>query len=261
MSAGAEEFTAMNSKQIAQRFAQANLSYEQHALVQSAVAAELMQFMQQHVAQPHLQRVLEIGCGSGLFTRLFMQHYSFDHLFLNDLYVEVKQHFPESNRLLWEIGNIETLPLPQSLDMVLSCSALQWISDLKALLLNIAQALNPSGHLCFASYTDNNLKEIKALTGQGLDYLPLAKVCELLESLGFDILLQIEKQMTLYFEHPKQVLQHIKATGVQATAQGFRWTKSSLQDFYTGYQQFQDPESKQYALTYHPVYVIARKTA
>ncbi len=61
----------MNSKQIAQRFAQANLSYEQHALVQSTVAAELMHFMQQHVAQPHLQRVLEIGCGSGLFTRLF----------------------------------------------------------------------------------------------------------------------------------------------------------------------------------------------
>ena len=86
MSAGAEEFAAMNSKQIAQRFAQANLSYEQHALVQSAVAAELMQFMQQHVAQPHLQRVLEIGCGSGFFTRLFMQYYSFDHLFLNDLY-------------------------------------------------------------------------------------------------------------------------------------------------------------------------------
>jgi len=94
-----------------------------------------------------------------------------------------------------------------------------------------------------------------------LDYLPLAKVCELLQSLGFDILLQIEKQMTLYFEHPKQVLQHIKATGVQATAQGFRWTKSSLQDFYTGYQQFQDPKSKQYVLTYHPIYVIARKTA
>ena len=100
---------------------------------------------------------------------------------------QVKQHFPEADRLLWGIGNSETLSLPQSLDMVLSSSALQWISDLKALLLNIAQALNPSGHLCFTSYTDNNLKEIKALTGQGLDYLPLAKVCELLQSFGFGL--------------------------------------------------------------------------
>ncbi|WP_228736636.1 hypothetical protein [Acinetobacter lwoffii] len=93
MSAGAEEFTAMNSKQIAQRFAQANLSYEQHALVQSTVAAELMHFhAAQHVAQHTLQRVLEIGCGSGLFTPAFYAAlFSFDHLFFKWTYhVEVK---------------------------------------------------------------------------------------------------------------------------------------------------------------------------
>ncbi|MGY6298078.1 hypothetical protein ACXIUY_24300, partial [Vibrio parahaemolyticus] len=77
---------------VAQRFAQAQSSYEEHAIAQRRVAMELVQYMQAHIAV-NLQRILEIGCGSGLFTRQLMQHYSFDQLFLNDLYPEVKQHF------------------------------------------------------------------------------------------------------------------------------------------------------------------------
>ncbi|TQR72845.1 malonyl-ACP O-methyltransferase BioC [Acinetobacter sp. RF14B] len=249
----------MKSEQIARRFAQAHLSYKQHAVVQNAVAAELIQLLQQHVSQPDFQRVLEIGCGSGLFSQRFMQSYGFEHLFLNDLYAEVQQHFQEDDRLLWGLGNIETLPLPQSLDLVVSSSSLQWIKDLAALLKKIHQALKASGHVCFSSYAQDNLKEIKALTGQGLDYLSLDQVVRMLKSQGFEVIAQHEERMTLDFEHPKQVLQHIKATGVQATAQGFRWTKSSLQAFYQNYQQFQHPDTQHYGLTYHPIYVIARK--
>ncbi|WP_347455580.1 malonyl-ACP O-methyltransferase BioC [Acinetobacter thermotolerans] len=248
----------MNTDLIAQRFAQAQSSYEQHAIAQRRVALELIQRIQLHVP-PHLQRILEIGCGSGLFTRQLMQYYSFDQLFLNDLYPEVKQHFDEDARIYWGIGNIEILPLPQSLDLVVSCSALQWVQQLEALFLKIHQTLNSSGWLCFASYAQDNLKEIKALTGQGLDYLSLPQMIELLESCGYEVLVQEEQHLILEFEHPRDVLKHIKATGVQATAEGFRWVKSSLQQFYAQYQQFQLPDSQQYPLTYHPIYLIARK--
>ncbi|MFV5491788.1 malonyl-ACP O-methyltransferase BioC [Acinetobacter sp. ASP199] len=248
----------MKTDQVAQRFAQAQSSYEQHAIAQRRVTIELLQDMRSHVP-PHLQRILEIGCGSGLFTRQLLQHYSFDQLFLNDLYPEVKQHFEEDAQIYWGIGNVETLPLPQSLDLVVSCSALQWVQQLEALLVKIHQALNPSGWLCFASYAQDNLKEIKALTGQGLEYRSLSQIVELLESCGYEVLMQEEQHLILEFEHPRDVLKHIKATGVQATAAGFRWNKSSLQLFYEQYQQFQLPDSQQYPLTYHPIYLIARK--
>ena len=248
----------MKTDLVAQCFAQAQSSYDQHAIAQRRVALELIQRMQLYVP-PHLQRILEIGCGSGLFTRQLMQYYSFDQLFLNDLYPEVKQHFDEDARIYWGIGNIETLPLPQSLDLVVSCSALQWVQQLEALFLKIHQTLNSSGWFCFASYAQDNLKEIKALTGQGLNYLSLSQIVELLDSCGYEVLIQEEQYLILEFEHPRDVLKHIKATGVQATAEGFRWTKSSLQQFYTQYQQFQLPDRQQYPLTYHPIYLIARK--
>ena len=248
----------MKIDRVAQRFAQAHSSYEQHAIAQRQVAQELMQYIQAHVP-PHLRRILEIGCGSGLFTRQLMQYYSFDQLFLNDLYSEVKQHFEEDARIYWGIGNVETLPLPQSLDLLVSCSALQWVQHLDALFVKIHQALNPSGWFCFASYAQDNLKEIKVLTGQGLDYLSLPQMVKLLESKGYEVLAQQEQHLILEFDHPRDVLKHIKATGVQATAAGFRWSKSSLQHFYAQYQQFQLPDSQQYPLTYHPIYLIARK--
>ena len=60
----------------------------------------------------------------------------------------------------------------------------------------------------------------------------------------------------LYFDSPKAVLQHLKATGVTATAQ-HRWTKQSLQQFYQDYDRFKHAEG--YSLTYHPIYCIARR--
>ncbi|MGE8539404.1 MAG: malonyl-ACP O-methyltransferase BioC [Acinetobacter sp.] len=249
----------MKNTQIAQRFAQAQQSYDQHAVAQRHVAQQLFHLMQQHLPQPHLQRALEIGCGSGLFSQIFLQHYGVDQLFLNDLYPEVKQHFPESEQFIWGIGDIEQLPLPHSLDLVVSCSALQWIQDLPVLTQKVATALNASGFFCFASYAEDNLKEIKALTGQGLDYLALETVVNVLQVQGFDIIVANEERIQLNFAQPRDVLKHMKATGVQATAQGFRWSKKSLAKFEDDYAQFQKPGTEFYPLTYHPIYLIARK--
>lgn len=61
----------MNNTLIAQRFAQAQHSYDQHAVAQHHVAQHLLHLMQQYIPQTHMQRALEIGCGSGLFSHAF----------------------------------------------------------------------------------------------------------------------------------------------------------------------------------------------
>jgi len=76
---------------------------------------------------------------------------------------------------------------------------------------------------------------------------------------GFELLMANEERIQLNFAQPRDVLKHMKSTGVQATAQGFRWSKSSLAQFEHHYAQFQIPETEGYPLTYHPIYLIARK--
>ena len=180
----------------------------------------------------------------------------FDQLFLNDLYEDVDQHFSTIQNIAWLIGDIEQLELPSELDAVISSSALQWMTDLPALLQRIYDALKPKGYLGFSTFGENNLIEIKQLTGQGLNYYSLEALQQQLQENGFEILLIQQAYKQAYFDHPKSVLQHLKATGVTATAQ-HRWTKQTLQQFYQDYDRFKHAEG--YSLTYHPIYCIARR--
>lgn len=243
---------------VAQRFAKAGQSYVEHAVVQKQISVQLFEYLKQYCPQS-LPSVLEIGCGSGNLTHLFESYFQVDQLCLNDLYADVDQHFLNFKHVNWLIGDIEQLELPLELDAVVSSSALQWMTDLPALLQRIYDALKPKGYLGFSTFGENNLIEIKQLTGQGLNYYSLEALQQQLQENGFEILLIQQAYKQAYFDHPKSVLQHLKATGVTATATSHRWTKQSLQQFYSDYQQFYDEQG--FRLTYHPIYVIARRIA
>lgn len=251
-------FVSINKALVAQRFAKAGQSYVEHAVVQKQISAQLFEYLKVYCSQS-LNSVLEIGCGSGNLTHLCESYFQVEQLFLNDLYADVDQHFFNFKHVNWLIGDIEQLTLPQSLDAVISSSALQWMLDLPALLQQIHAALKPNAYFGFSTFGPDNLTEIKQLTGQGLNYINLDVLQQLLEQQGFEILLIQQDHKQVYFDHPKSVLQHLKATGVTATAQSHRWTKQSLQQFYSDYQQFYDEQG--FRLTYHPIYVIARRTA
>ena len=235
---------SINTARIAQHFAKAGQSYVEHAVVQKQISKQLFDYLKQYFPQA-LPSVLEIGCGSGNLTQLCNSYFQVDQLFLNDLYEDVDQHFCNPKNINWLIGNIEQLTLPTQLDAVISSAALQWMSE-------------PNAYLGFSTFGLDNLTEIKQLTGQGLSYSSLDELKQQLEQNGFEVLLIESDFQYLYFEHPKAVLQHLKATGVTATSQNYRWAKQSLQQFYIDYEQFRDDHG--YRLTYHPIYVIARRT-
>ena len=249
---------SINKALVAQRFAKAGQSYVEQAVVQKQISAQLFEYLKMYCPQS-LPSVLEIGCGSGNLTHLFHSYFQVDQLFLNDLYADVEQHFSTIQNIAWLIGDIEQLTLPQSLDAVISSSALQWMTDLPTLLHRIHDALKPNAYFGFSTFGSDNLTEIKHLTGQGLNYISLEFLKRQLEQQNFEVLFIEQEVKQIYFDHPKSVLQHLKATGVTATAKSHRWTKQSLQQFYSDYQQFYDEQG--FRLTYHPIYVIARRIA
>ena len=249
---------SINKALVAQRFAKAGQSYVEHAVVQKQISSQLFKYLKVYCPQ-NLASVLEIGCGSGNLTHLFHSYFQVDQLFLNDLYEDVDQHFSTIENIAWLIGDIEQLHLPQSLDAVISSSALQWMTDLPTLLHRIHNALKPNAYFGFSTFGADNLTEIKQLTGQGLNYISLEFLKRQLEQQNFEVLFIEQEVKQIYFDHPKSVLQHLKATGVTATAKSHRWTKQSLQQFYLDYQQFYGEQG--FSLTYHPIYVIARRIA
>nr|WP_174507510.1 malonyl-ACP O-methyltransferase BioC [Acinetobacter sp. Marseille-Q1620] len=252
----------INKSQVAQRFAKASQSYDQHAFVQKDICYALIGLMRRFMQYQSLERVFEIGCGSGNLTQLLLQNFKVNQLFLNDIYPEVQQHFQIQQNLDFYIGDIEQIAFPESLDLICSSSALQWVENLDQIFQKANIVLNSKGYFCFSTFGLDNLKEIRLLTGQGLDYLALSDIHNRLIQQGFEILYLSEEHKILGFDQPKDILNHLKATGVTATASGHRWTKSSLQQFNQGYQQFlfKDAGNQlKYQLTYHPIYCIARR--
>ncbi|QSB55054.1 malonyl-ACP O-methyltransferase BioC [Acinetobacter calcoaceticus] len=246
---------SLNKNLVAQRFAKAAQSYSEHAIVQKQICQNLTVLLQQFCPTT-MSRVFEIGCGSGNLTRLIAASFQIEELILNDLYADVQQHFNHQENLKWLIGDIETLAFPQQLDMIVSGSALQWMQDLPRVLQHCHTALNEKGWLCFSTFGPRNLTEIKELTEQGLSYWSIENWNNALTQAGFEVLHLSELEAQLYFDSPKAVLQHLKATGVTATAR-HRWTKQTLQQFYQDYDRFKHAEG--YSLTYHPIYCIARR--
>ena len=256
----------IDKSQVALRFAQAGQSYHEHAVIQKQIAQQLFGLIEQFCPQ-QFEKVFEIGCGSGNLSHLLLEDLQIGQLILNDLYREVQQHFSKKTNIVWQIGDIELLEFAENLDLIASSSALQWVVNLDAVIQKAYLQLKPSAYFCFSTFRQQNLQEIKTLTGQGLNYLSIENIKEKLLANGFEVLHISAQIETLNFQHPKQVLQHLKATGVTATASNFRWTKQSLSDFYRAYQQLSkqrflatDPSEKvAYPLTYHPIYCIARR--
>ncbi|MFT4021062.1 MAG: malonyl-ACP O-methyltransferase BioC [Acinetobacter sp.] len=258
------EQSQIDKRKVQQRFAKAKNSYADQAIAQQQICQQLALLIQQYCPE-QLESVLEIGCGSGNLTRYIRQQQQIQRYILNDIYPDVMEFFPNhENEQHYEfcLGDAEKIAFPPDLTAVFSSSALQWMQDLSAVFHKIHRVLQSQGWLCFSIFGPENLKEIKALTGQGLDYLSATQLQNLLQQQGFDVLHCQSQIIPLTFSHPLQVLKHLKATGVTANPQDFVWTKQRLQQFYLDYAQFSHKdgqENPQYTLTYHPIYVIARK--
>ncbi len=241
----------ISTQQIAQNFAKAHATYAKSAVVQERMCHQLLAMMTS--ALPHMspQSILEIGCGVGTLTKLYTQLWTPDRLYLNDLY-EIRPHVQA--QLL--IGDIEKMDLPM-VDMVLSSSALQWMKDLPHLFECIYQALSSDGVFAFASFGKDNLKEIKALTGVGLEYHGLDEIVTMLRQSGFHVIANHQGRQVLYFDDAKEVLRHIKETGVSVG--GRAWTKSSLRAFYDDYASMFATEQG-YPVSYDTLFVVACKS-
>lgn len=240
------------------RFQRAAGSYDSQALVQERTAEHLLDLLAQHGGSAP-QRALEIGCGSGLLTRrLLARCCGIEELTLSDLTPALPACPPAcSARLRLLPGDIETLPLPGPFDLIISSSALHWLHDLKSLLGRLAAGLSPGGSLAFSLYGPDNLREIKALTGLGLRYSSLAAVAAMLRDSGLAVLHSSEEAAALHFASPQDVLRHLRQTGVNALSRE-PWSRTRLEHFCAEYRA-RFSASGGVALTYHPMYCIAKR--
>lgn len=249
----------IETKRIQACFTRALSSYDTQADAQQRISRKLASLLPQQ-AGAHYRRMLEIGCGTGGFTKALKRQCSIDEWVLNDLCEECLEMtarlfpgFPPR----FIAGDAERVAFPGTFDLIASASVFQWIKQPEAFLHKLSELLVSQGTLLFSTFVPGNLHEVKELTGKGLTY-PTAEAVARWLSTDFHLLHQEEETIVLTFPTPLDVLRHLKATGVTATGNG-RWTKGQQDAFCRQYaEQFATADGR-VTLTYRPLYIVAIK--
>lgn len=251
----------LNKEKIAHCFRQAMTTYDLHATVQRQVGARLLTLAGQ-VPVISYERVLEIGCCTGLLTQMLCRQQRVETLFLNDLVADfadlVMTRISGDRRPQLQplFGDIEKLPFPDRLSLVISSATFQWLADLPGFLHRLAHALCEDGFLAFSIFGPGTLQEFTELTGVGLAYRSPEQIAGLL---GRDFILEqmVTEQERLFLPTPRDVLHHLRATGVGGV-RAYRWTGLGLRRFEQEYQA-RFATSEGVPVTYASTCYIARK--
>jgi malonyl-CoA O-methyltransferase len=249
----------MNNSLIKYKFGKSIDTYDDNAYAQKEIAQKLA--ILTSILYPRVPKtILEIGCGTGLLTKNILSLFENAYYYLNDINEKVESLmyslFPKNNFIF--IGSdAQSVDFPDGIDLIVSSSTLQWFDNLSGFAKKAHQSLSPEGYMFLSTFGKNNLKEIRKLTGIGLEYSSL----EILRNLFapyFEILHLSEEEIPVSFDSSAEILSHFRRTGVNANCSGIMRTQSGLRSFCNRYDKMFSDGTK-VILTYNPIYIVLKK--
>lgn len=183
-------------------------TYDENAIIQKKVAENLTNFISKKFNNQKFDKVIELGCGTGIFTREFLKKFEINEIDLNDCF-NTRDYFKEINYKNFICDDMNEAII-KNYDIVISSSSFQWIEDLEKLIESISKK---SEKLAFSIYIDGNLKEIAEHFGVGLKYKKIEDILIILKKY-FKNIEYYSEEKTLNFSSPIEALRHLKRTGV-----------------------------------------------
>lgn len=249
----------MNKTLIAKRFSKAVDTYDDEASVQQGIARKMATLLDEHVEVVPNPSILEVGCGTGSFSRLLLERFNPCRTVLNDICPEVRDCLKDllNDRITFFGADAESCSFNGGQNLITSCSAIQWFGSPESFFDHCHRLLADNGYLAFSTFGKENMKEVSFVTGSSLPYRSKEELEQALEG-KFELIYSEEEKIELSFDSPMQVLYHLKRTGVTAV-KGEMWTKGRLTSFCRTYNENFSDDNSTVSLTYHPIYIIVKK--
>lgn len=208
-------------------------TYDDNAIVQKEVATKLTNLIIDKFKRNSYLKVIELGCGTGIFTKYILKNMEIKELILND-YFDTREYLSGIKYHDFIKGDMSQ-SLNESYDLVISSSSFQWINDLENLIERISKT---TSKLAFSIYIEGNLKEIQGHFNVSLKYKAGQEITLLLKKY-FSEVENYEEEKIIKFKEPLDALRHLKKTGVgissQSSVRQIRTFKNKSLSYRVGY--------------------------
>lgn len=234
-------------KLIKKQFGKSLDKYDENAVVQAIMADKLVE----NLPGAEFSNVLELGCGSGLLTRKLKKKITYKRYYANDIVEKSKVYLDGILKdYVFLGGNAQRLQVNAKFNLIISNAMFQWFSNLEGALEYYRPRMNKGGTIAFTTFASGNFREIKEITGLGLEYKTAEEIREILAR-NFAIKHFEKFDYTMTFGNPLEILAHMKNTGVNAVSTK-QWGIREVKEFCERYRELY-PEL---TLTYTPVVAV-----
>lgn len=232
-----------DTTKVSARFAKASASYDTHAIAQYSVAKRLAAKLE--AAGPKISgKILEVGCGTGLFTREYAGYLKPAEATFVDITKCGPFGIAPIEKYVTEDAETWICKQSDKWDAIVSASAIQWFADIPRFISECSRHLNPGGILAVSTYLAGTMEELDSIRPTPLLYPDL-------EGLRKSMIRHFSKPVVnedcirIEFKSVREMLMHLKHTGVGGSAPS---TGATIADM-----------SHLQSLTYRPVYIIGVK--
>jgi len=152
-------------KSIIASFSKYAHSYDRYALLQKSMAERLASYLPPKPPS----HVLELGCGTGVFTRHLLT-LPINKLSLNDISpvmidtLKSRLTIPYNTKFI--IGNAEKIPLGKT-DLICANAVFQWFQNPMKALTQLKNSLNDKGTILFSTFGPETLMEFRETANLG----------------------------------------------------------------------------------------------
>lgn len=256
--------------EISKAFNQHAAEYEQVAKVQQEIGTRLLERL--HYLKIAPQRILDLGCGTGFFSRELTMMYPKAQIIGLDLAHKMllQARKKQGWRRKWPLVGADMLHMPFAsgvFDLVFANQAIHWGQPLAQVFREINRVMKPNACLMFTTLGPDTFKELKDSWASAHQYAHVNEfpdmhdVGDCLMSERFLEPVMDMELLTVHYETLSKLLKSLKAQGVRNvnSARNAGLTgKTAWKVFEQNYSLLQT-DTKKYPLTYEVVYGHAWK--
>ncbi|MCK5450710.1 MAG: malonyl-ACP O-methyltransferase BioC [Candidatus Omnitrophica bacterium] len=212
----------MDKTVMVKNFSRNAFEYDNYSTIRRRCANDLISHIKGHDPAD----ILEIGCGTGIYTDVLSENHSEARIVAMDISEEMVRAAREKNSnvtLEFRVADAENAFVYKKYDLITSNASFQWFTDMDKTLNKMKNALSNNGKLCFSMYGPETFRELEEVLSLCLGerkwltsgkFISLGEIEKILRKHFKDVVLS-EKRYVAEFSSLWDFLKDIKLSGTR----------------------------------------------